>query len=85
MSNSINFQLYNLHFFYWWLLKLVIVSQWIKIFEFKLLFFGCAVFSDLYLFQEIVLSDPYFRFSKTLMLLFIEKVTAGTLRLVLFS
>ena len=46
--------------------------------QYKLLFFGCAVTLDLYLFQEIVLLYSYFVFSKDLMSSVINKVTAGT-------
>ena len=38
------------------------------------MFFGCVAFSDLYLFQETILLNPCFIFSKNLMLLFIDKV-----------
>ena len=44
---------------------------------------GCVMTSDLYLFQEIVLFNPCFKFSKYLMLLLIDKVTNGKLSLVL--
>ena len=40
--------------------------------------FGCAVISDLYLFQEIVLLNPCFIFSKNLILPLIDKVKTGT-------
>ena len=39
-----------------------------------MLLFGCVAFSDLYLFQETILLNPSFIFSKNLMLLFIDKV-----------
>ena len=48
------------------------------------MFFGCVVISDLYLFQEIVVLNPYFIFSKNFMLSFIEKVTTGLKSLALF-
>ena len=35
------------------------------------------VISDLYLIQEIVLLNPCFKFSKNLMLLFMDKLAAG--------
>ena len=38
----------------------------------------CVVISDLYLFQDIALLNPYFKFSKNLMSLLIDKVTKGT-------
>ena len=41
-------------------------------------FFGCVVISDLHLFQEIFLLNPWFIFSKTLILLLTDKVTTGT-------
>ena len=41
-------------------------------------FFGCAIISDLYLFQNIVLLNPCFIFSKNLILSLIDKVTVGT-------
>ena len=41
-------------------------------------FFGCIVISDLYLFQEIFLLNPYFIFSKNFILSLIDKVTTGT-------
>ena len=41
-------------------------------------FFVCALISDLCLFQKIVLLNPYFIFSKKIILSFIEKVTTGT-------
>ena len=44
----------------------------------NLLYLGYAVISDLYLFQEPVLLNPCFKFSKTLMLPFIDKVATGT-------
>ena len=44
----------------------------------KLLFFGCVVTSDLYLFHKIVLLNSCFIFSKSLILLLIDKVTTGT-------
>ena len=44
----------------------------------KLLFFGCVVISDLYLFQETVILKPCFKFFKNLMLSFIDKDTTGT-------
>ena len=47
-------------------------------------FIGCIVISDLYLFQDIVLCNPYFKCSKNLVLLFIDKVTMGTQSLALF-
>ena len=49
-----------------------------------MLFFGCVIISDLYLFQETVLLNPYFKISKSSMSSFIVKVTNGTLNLVLF-
>ena len=39
------------------------------------MFFDCVVISDLYLFQETVVLNPCFTFSKNLMLSFIDKVT----------
>ena len=48
-----------------------------SIIQSKLLFFGFVVISDLYLFQDIVLLNTCFKFSKNLMLLFIGKVTTG--------
>ena len=47
-------------------------------------FFGCVVISELYLFQEIVLLNPCFIFSKNLILSLIDKVTTGAWSLVLF-
>ena len=41
-------------------------------------FFGWVVISDLYLFQEIVLLNLCFIFSKKLILSLIYKVTTGT-------
>ena len=41
-------------------------------------FFGCVVIADLYLFQEIVLLNPCFIFSESLMLSLIDKVTTKT-------
>ena len=41
----------------------------------ELLFFGCVVISNLYLFQDFVLLNPCFKYSKNLMLSFIDKVT----------
>ena len=49
----------------------------------KMLFLGCVVISHLYLFQEIVHLNPCFMFCKNLMPSFIDKVTTGTLSLVL--
>ena len=46
-------------------------------------FFGCVFIADPYLFQEIVLSSPYFMFFEN-MLLFIDKVTTETKSLVPF-
>ena len=46
-------------------------------------FFGCVFIADSYIFQEIVLSSPYFMFFEN-MLLFIDKVTTETKSLVLF-
>ena len=40
----------------------------------KLLFFNCAVISDLYMFQEIVILNLCFIFSKNLILSFIDRV-----------
>ena len=40
----------------------------------KLLFFSCAVISDLYMFQEIVILNLCFIFSKNLILSFIDRV-----------
>ena len=40
----------------------------------KLLFFSCVVISDLHFFKYIVLSNPYFEFSKNSVLFFMEKV-----------
>ena len=48
------------------------------------MFFGCVIISDLNLFQENVLLNPWFMFSKKLMWSFMDKVTTGTWRLVLF-
>ena len=42
-----------------------------------LLFLGFAVISDEYLFQETVLLNPYFMFSKNVMLLFRDKMTTA--------
>ena len=39
---------------------------------------GCAVVSNLYLYQETVLLNRYFMFSGNLMLLFLDKVATGT-------
>ena len=47
-------------------------------------FFPCVVISDLYLFQEIVLPNPCFMFSKNLILSFVDKVTIGIYNLALF-
>ena len=47
------------------------------------MFIGYVIISDLYLFQDIVLLNPYFKFSKNLMLSFITKVTTGSWSLVL--
>ena len=44
----------------------------------KLVFFGWVVFSDLYLFQEIVLLNPYLIISKILIFSLTGKVTTGT-------
>ena len=44
----------------------------------NLLLFGCVVISDLYLFQEIVVLNPCFIFSKNVILSLIDKVTTGT-------
>ena len=41
-------------------------------------FFGCVVVSDLFFFQETVLLNPCFMFSKNLVLWFIDQVTTGT-------
>ena len=49
-----------------------------------MLFFGCVVISDLYLFQETVLLNPFFDCAKNLILSFIDKVTAGTQRSALY-
>ena len=48
------------------------------------MFFACVVISDIYLFQEIVLSNPCYIFSKKLILSFIDKVTTGPKILALF-
>ena len=40
----------------------------------KLLFFNCAVISDLYMFQEIVILNLCFIFSKNLILSFTDRV-----------
>ena len=48
------------------------------------MFFGCVIISNLNLFQENVLLNPWFMFSRKLMLSFMDKVTTGTWRLVLF-
>ena len=48
------------------------------------MFFGCVATSDLYLFQEIVLLNSCSLFSKNLILSFIDKLTTGTYRSVLF-
>ena len=48
------------------------------------MFFGCVATSDLYLFQEIVLLNSCFLFSKNLILSFIDKLTTGTYSSVLF-
>ena len=42
------------------------------------LFLCRVVISDLYLFQEILMLNPCFRFYKKLMLSFIDKKTSGT-------
>ena len=47
-------------------------------------FFRCVVISDLYLFQEFVLLNLCFMFSKNLILSVIDKVTTGTQSLALF-
>ena len=47
-------------------------------------FFACVVISDLYLFQEIVLPNPCFMFSKNLILSYVDKVTIGIYNLALF-
>ena len=44
----------------------------------KLLFFGCFAILDLFLFQETVLLNACFIFSKKLMLLFIDEVATVT-------
>ena len=44
----------------------------------QLLFLGYTVFPDLYLLQETVLLNPCFKWSKNVMLLFIDKVTTET-------
>ena len=41
-------------------------------------FFVCVIISDLYLFQEIVLLNLCFIFSKNLILPLTDKVTTGT-------
>ena len=41
-------------------------------------FYDCVVIADLYLFQEIVLLNSCFIFSKKLILSFIDKVTTET-------
>ena len=41
-------------------------------------FLDCVLISHLYLSQEIVLLNPCYMFSKSLMLLFIDKVTTRT-------
>ena len=46
-------------------------------------FFCCVVISDLYLFQEFVLLNLCFMFSKNLILSVIDKVTTGTQSLAL--
>ena len=43
-----------------------------------MLFFDCVVISDIYLFQKIVLLNPWFKFSKNLILLFMDKATTET-------
>ena len=48
------------------------------------MFFGWVVVSGLYLFQEIVLLNPCFIFSKKLILSLIKKVTTGTKSSALF-
>ena len=48
------------------------------------MFFGCAVISDLYLYQEVILLNLCFVFSIDLLLPFIGKVTKETWSLVLF-
>ena len=48
------------------------------------MFFVCVVISDLYLFQEIVLLNPCFIFSKNLILSLIDKVTTEMQSLELF-
>ena len=40
--------------------------------------FGYVVISDIHLFQELVLLNPCFIFSKHLILSFIDNVTTGT-------
>ena len=44
----------------------------------RLLFFGCVVISDLYLFQEIILLNPCFIFFQNMILSLMDKVTTGT-------
>ena len=51
----------------------------------KLLFFDWVAFSDLYLFQEIVLLNPYLIISKMLIFSLTGKVTTGTETLALFT
>ena len=46
-------------------------------------FFGYVAISDLYLFQEIVLLNPWFIFSKNFILSFIDKVATGAYILLL--
>ena len=48
------------------------------------MFLGQIVISDLSLFQDIVLLSPCFKFSKKLMLSFIDKVRTETYSLALF-
>ena len=42
------------------------------------MYFDCVGISDLYLFQEIVILNPCFIFSKNFILPFIGKLTTGT-------
>ena len=51
----------------------------------KLLFLGCVIISDKYLFQEVVLLNPCLIFSKNVILSLIEKVTTGAYSLELVS
>ena len=44
----------------------------------RLLLFDCVVISDLYFFQEIVLLNSCFIFSKSLILSFLDRMTTGT-------